>query len=72
MGIVERLLDRPAQYGPSSLEVRAADIITRIKGYVAHSDECAINGWLPRGDEPCPPCTCGLSALIKEIDNGDR
>lgn len=47
---------------------RLRNIITRLKGYAAHSDECAINAWMPRGDEPCPPCSCGLSALLEEID----
>lgn len=48
---------------------QAADFITRLRGYAAHSDECAINAWMPRGDEPCPSCSCGLSALLEEIDH---
>lgn len=75
MGIVERL--REGVFGSDQTKtdelldfymVHAADLIERLRGYAAHTDECAINGWLPRGDEPCPPCTCGLTALIKEIE----
>jgi hypothetical protein len=37
----------------------------RLRGYATHDDECAINGWLPRGpDFPCPPCSCGLSQAL--------
>ena len=68
MGIVDRLLDRHAQYGPRSLEVRAADIITRLKGYAVHgkrSDgEACSAAWVKGAD-----CDCGLSALLEEIDH---
>jgi hypothetical protein len=52
---------------------QAADRITalsaeveRLRGYASHSEECAINGWLPRGDwgPPCPPCSCGLAQAL--------
>lgn len=77
MGIVNQLLtfnieDEDGNQFFPDLTVTSADFITRLKGYAVHSDECAINGWMPRGDEPCPPCTCGLSALLEEIDYGDR
>lgn len=67
MGIVDRLLDRHAQYGPRSLEVRAADLIERLKGYAVHDEECDINQ--PFKGVEFPPCTCGLSALIKEAND---
>lgn len=75
MGFIERL--RETDWGPNVTDTltrwdharyQAADALERLKGYAAHSDECAINGWLPRGDEPCPPCSCGLSTLLREID----
>lgn len=73
MGIVNRLLETSWVFAHCEPDVaaeakEAADLIERLRGYAAHTDECAINGWLPRGDEPCPPCTCGLTALIKEIE----
>lgn len=67
MGIVERLLYRHAQYGPRSLEVRAADLIERLRGYAQHgkrSDGEACSAAWVKGAE----CDCGLSALIKEIE----
>lgn len=71
MGIVERLLDRHAQYGPRSLEVRAADLIERLRGYALHDPACLNVQPEYTADYTIHfphPCTCGLTALIKEIE----
>ena len=46
---------------------RAADLIERLKGYAVHDENCE-DGWLTMGGEK-RPCTCGLTALIKESNH---
>lgn len=73
MGIVERLRGRAAaarsentgtSLGHASHFDEAADLIERLKGYADHTPYCQsrIKGLHEN------PCTCGLSALIKEIE----
>ena len=70
MGIVERLRRRVKKpHGsrrPTSRELEAADLIERLKGYAVHDEECDINQ--PFKGFEFPPCTCGLTALLKEIE----
>ena len=70
MGIVERLLgwakDLRLGYriGADEDLIKAADLIERLNGYAVHLPYCQsrIKGLHEN------PCTCGLSALIKEIE----
>lgn len=45
---------------------RQANLIERLKGYAVHDDGCG-DGWSTM-DNGKLPCTCGLTALIKEIE----
>lgn len=70
MGIVERMRDERWLAIPTMdvvVMVRtAADLIERLKGYAVHAEDCDINQ--PFKGVEFPPCSCGLAALIKEID----
>ena len=71
MGIVERLLHcstRASDEYLHELTGRAADLIERLKGYAVHDDGCG-DGWSTM-DGGKLPCSCGLTALIKEIEGG--
>lgn len=71
MGIVEELQDyaSAAEYpADEAVMLRAADLIERLKRYAEHHEDCDTNQ--PFKGVEFPPCTCGLTALIKEIGNG--
>jgi len=74
MGIVERLRrvknffdDGRSEHGKLANQdgPEAADLIERLRGYADHTPYCQsrIKGLHEN------PCTCGLSALIKEIED---
>lgn len=74
MGIVNRLLDwRATEQAPEGRTApdavldmhQAADFITRLRGYANHEPLCPSGGDYPF---PADRCTCGLSALLEEID----
>ena len=72
MGIVERLRETSCVFAVLEPEIaaeanQAADMIERLKGYAMHGPDCPA--WAFDPDYQCA-CTCGLTALIKEIDNG--
>ena len=69
MGIVERLRNLAKLIDfkiGSNLANEAADLIERLRGYAVHLPYCQS---LVKGLHE-NPCTCGLSALIKE-NEGD-
>lgn len=59
MGLIERLRsNRPIP----TLPHEAADALERLKGYAVHDAGCS--GYRDDGES----CSCGLSALLREID----
>ena len=44
---------------------RLAAMVEKLRGYAVHDDDCDSNRWRWAGD-----CTCGLSAILKESENG--
>lgn len=78
MGLIERLRAIPVwmveamergwqTHGTTAYE--AADALERLTAYAGHLATCDI---MTHGVWSDPiPCTCGLSALLKEIDDAD-
>ena len=44
---------------------RLAAMVEKLRGYAVHDDDCDSNRWRWAGD-----CTCGLSDVLKESENG--
>lgn len=46
--------------------------LTRLRAYAEHTEGCDALKWPHGASEPGTlPCTCGLDALLKEIDGDD-
>lgn len=68
MGLIDRLriLAGSNSRIDSNYMREAADALERLKGYAMHDDGCAFYG---HGSQPA--CSCGLTALLKEIEGHD-
>ena len=59
MGLIERL-----RTGDQDAKI-AAKTLGKMSGYVRHAPRCAASMFTDKS-----PCTCGLSALLKELTDG--
>lgn len=79
MNLIERLRNEAGKNGGAGsyawcareLCGKSADVIERLKGYAEHPMTC--EWWRLEGvEEPSSGvCTCGLTALLKEIEDED-
>ncbi len=70
MGLIERLRAIPDRHGMMYDDyddvMTAADALEKLRGYAVHDISCDAY-WPEGGGSIECPCTCGLSALLKEL-----
>lgn len=69
MGLIERLRNGMTEgsdlrWHVTPIHREAADALERLRGFAMHYDDCDSEGGYG-------PCTCGLDALIAELEGDD-
>ena len=68
MSLIKKLRKPWFTNGCEEYQLKAASALEELVEYACHDDECEAHGTY--GVAGNPECSCGLSALLKELTDG--